>query len=180
MKRKFALLLLVFAALGFNSAFAQSGGLKVGYVNSDSVLVSLPEYQSQTKQYESYAKQLQKQIETKEQEFQTKLQSLQQEANDLIPEVLQERQRELQQLQQNLQQFSQQSQVNLGRKEQQLMQPLVVKVQQAIEDVAKEQNFDFIVSQQIFLFAKPEFDLTGTVIEKVNNSGTAASSTEGN
>jgi len=171
MKKIFFLL----SALIVIGGFAQVNAQKVGYVNSDSVLRSMPEYKVTMQQYQSYANQLQKQLKSQETELQDKYQKFLQEQNDLIPEILQKRQQELQRLQADLQKFAQESEVNLARKEQQLMMPLNKKIQDAITAVAQEQGYDMITERQLFLFSSPEFEITNLVIDKVTGAAAGTS-----
>ncbi len=165
MKKSFLVLsfLMLSAAA---SVFAQEG-LKIAYVNSDSVVRSLPEFKTKSKELESYGKQLQAQLQSKSKEYETKLAELKANYNTWIPDVIEDKTLELQQLEASIQQFTQKSQQNLQKKEQDAMGPIYEKVQEGIEAVAKEQDLDFVVQQQLFIFAKPQFDITTAVITKV-------------
>ncbi|MEM1137190.1 MAG: OmpH family outer membrane protein [Bacteroidota bacterium] len=151
--------------------------VKIGYVSVDSVMLSLPEYKTQMKQYEIYAKQLENEITSKRNTLQSKAKDLESTYADLLPDIIQERQKELQQLEQNLQQFAQQAQTNLSRKEQELLNPILVKIQQGIDDVAKENAYTFIVQQQVFLYSDNSFDITDLVIKKLGGDVNASAAT---
>jgi len=167
------------AFLAFGTVQAQEN-VKIGYVSVDSVMLSLPDYKTQMKQYESYAKQLENEITSKRNTLQSKAQDLEANYKDMLPDIVQERQKELQQLDQNLQQFAQQAQQKLGRKEQELLNPILVKIQQGIDEVAKELGYTFIVQDQVFLYSDSKYDITLDVIKKLGGDVNATATTNSN
>ncbi|WP_020533618.1 OmpH family outer membrane protein [Flexithrix dorotheae] len=140
---------------------------KFAYISSDSVLVAMPEYQTQMKIYESYVKQLQGQLEAKQKELQQKFTDYQQNGANWIPEVLAEKEKEINTLDQSIKEFAQSSQATMSNKQQELMMPLLEKVQKTIDAVAKENNFDFVLQNQAFLYSEEQFDITQMVIDKL-------------
>ncbi|MDW7692157.1 OmpH family outer membrane protein [Flammeovirgaceae bacterium SG7u.111] len=172
MKNKF-LLLIAFTFLASASVSAQQ--IKIAFVNPDSVLLSLPEYKTQVKILESYGKQLRTQITTKQTTLQSKAQEYQQQQPTLTPQQNQDNMLELQKMELELQQFAQQAQQNLGKKEQDLMEPLYEKIQEGIDATAKELGYDLVVQRQAFIYAKPEYDITTAVIKQLGGTPGAGS-----
>src|SRR5690606_25028470 len=106
-------------------------------------------------------------------EFQKKLQEYQQFGASVPDAVKQNTQRELQQLIQNIQKLEQDSQENLQRKQVQLMEPVYTKVGKAIEDVAKENSFTMILTNQlsgldVVLYADEASDISDLVLKKMS------------
>jgi len=151
-----------------NTALFAQDSQTFAYVNSDSVMRSMPEYKVQMKSLESYAKQLQTQYQTKQQNFQQKVQDYQANAADWVPAVLQEKQKEINDLDAEIKSFPQTYQFNVQRKQQELLEPLMEKVQDAISEVAKSESVNFVFPDQTLLFSKEQLDLTSKVIAKVN------------
>ncbi|MEM1137189.1 MAG: OmpH family outer membrane protein [Bacteroidota bacterium] len=166
---KVKLFIFISAFLFVLSANAQVQ--KFAYVNSDSVLRSIPAYKVQMKTYESYVKQLQTQLKTKQTTLQQKFGEYQQNGKDWVPNVREQKEKELTELDIEIKTFAQTSQVNMQKKQQELMEPLLVKVQGAIESIAKEESINFVLPEQTFLFTNTQYDITGKVIAKVNNVG---------
>lgn len=150
----------------------QAQDLKIGYTNSDSILLAMPETQAKLKTIESYGKQLQSQIQNMQTTLQAKVQDYQQNAPNWLPEVVANNEREIQQLQQNLMQFQQTAQQKLQQKQATEFAPLYEKIKVAIDAVAKEQGFTYIINQDPgsnfpLLYANPKHDVTPLIIEKV-------------
>lgn len=90
-------------------------------------------------------------------------------------------QRELQQLQENLEILQQDAQTTLEKKQTQLIEPVYVKIGKTIEDVAKENGFQLIFSDQtgggrMLLYGDPLLDVSDLVLKKMG----VAAKTPGN
>jgi outer membrane protein len=88
--------------------------------------------------------------------------------------------KELQLMQDNIQKLQQDSEVTLQRKQQQLMDPVTKNIQKAIADVARENNFSFILNagaggQDLVLHAESEMDVSNLVLKKLGITPTASS-----
>jgi Skp family chaperone for outer membrane proteins len=91
----------------------------------------------------------------------------------LSPEKKAEKEREGQELGMAIEQFRYQKlgpQGELYKKNLELTQPLYDKIDQIIQRVGDEEEYDFIldVVQGVVLFAKPQFDITNRVIEELS------------
>jgi len=105
-------------------------------------------------------------------EFQKKLQEYQQYGATVPDAVKQNSERELQQLQQNIQKLEQDSQTDLQKKHAQLLEPIQLKVGKAIEDMAKENGFSFVLISQIggvdvILYGDEKLDVSDLVLKKM-------------
>ncbi|UZR93518.1 OmpH family outer membrane protein [Chondrinema litorale] len=158
----FSLVVISFSSLAQDQKFA--------YVNSDSVLRSMPAYKVQMKSYESYVKQLQTQLQTKQTSLQQKFAEYQQNGGDWLPNIRQEKEQELTALDQEIKTFAQTSQLNMQRKQQELLEPLLEEVQTAIEAIAKAESITFVLPDQTFLYSKTDYDITGKVIAKLTGN----------
>jgi outer membrane protein len=170
MKKLFSIAaFVVLVALG--QTFAQ----KVGYTSAEAILQQLPEAKTIDAELTAYGAQLKKELENKQKEFQTKLSAYQTEADKLAPVVKEQREKELQGLQQTYQEFQQKAQEGMQKKQQDLVTPVYEKIQKAIDEIAKAENFDFVFSTDasgvpILLFAKEEHNLTNKVITKLGGT----------
>ncbi len=116
--------------------------------------------------------QLKNQIDAKYQEYQKKLADYQANLNTMIDAVRANTERELVQMQQNIEKLQQDAQTTVQAKQTQLMDPVFKKVGKAIEDVAKENGFTFILSQQIggldvILYGDEKMDISDLVLKKL-------------
>ena len=159
---------LLFLAVSVAS-YAQAD-IKIAHVDTDNVLISLPEYPAASKQLEAFGKQLSDQIANKEKEYETKGKKLQLEKDDLIPIILEERVKELKQLEESIVSFQKTAQESMKQKQGQLFTPLMVKIQKEINRVSKADGYAFIFPIQAFLYAENKNDLTATIIKNLGGT----------
>lgn len=160
-------------AFGFTAlvTFGQAT-TKIGFADVEYVFSQMPEAKQIETELQTLQAQLKKQYDTKVAEFQKKLQEYQAFGPTVPDAVKQNTERELQQLQQNIQKLEQDSQENLQRKQVQLMEPVYTKVGKAIEDVAKENSFTMILTNQlsgldVVLYADEASDISDLVLKKM-------------
>ena len=166
--------LVLFAMLGLITvvSHAQTASTKVGYADVDYIFSQMPESKQIDADLKSLQSQLKNQIDTKYQDFQKKLADYQANLNTMIDAVRANTERELQQMQQNIEKLQQDAQTTVQTKNTQLMEPVFKKVGKAIEDVAKENGYTFILSQQIggldvILYGDEKMDISDLVLKKL-------------
>lgn len=178
--RKFVLLLAL--GIGALTSYAQTAPVKVGYADTDYIFNQMPEFKTIDAELKSTQTQLKNQIDTKYQEFQKKVQDYQANLNTMLEAVRQNTERELQQMQQNLEKLQTDAQTTIETKRAQLMDPVYKKIGKGIEDVAKENGFTFILSQQIggldiILYADEKMDVSDLVLKKLGVTPKPATTT---
>ena len=164
-------LLAVMGLLAFVS-HAQTAAVKVGYADVDYIFSQMPEQKQIDTELKSLQTQLKNQIDAKYQEYQKKLADYQANLNTMIDAVRANTERELVQMQQNIEKLQQDAQTTVQAKQTQLMDPVFKKVGKAIDDVAKENGFTFILSQQIggldvVLYGDEKMDISDLVLKKL-------------
>ncbi|HMN89334.1 MAG TPA: OmpH family outer membrane protein [Saprospiraceae bacterium] len=147
--------------LANTAVFAQ----KFGYINSAAVLADMPEVRQADANLEALQKQLQKKGQTMVEEFQRQYAEVQQkmERGELSPKQQEEEGRKLEAKQQELQKFEQEMYNQVQTKRNNEMGPILEKVNQAIQEVAKEGGFQFIFDEGVLLFKDPTLDITAQV-----------------
>lgn len=163
--RKIVFFVLVLTA--FFSASIQAQELKIGYANTDSIIVKLPEYKVQQKQLETYGKQLQTQLQLEQQKAQQRYDKLKASAQTMTPEELQKAEAEVMKMQEDLQKKSMLAQQNMAKREQELLDPLFEKVKKGIKAVATENGYTYVLSEQAFIYKTEVNDITQLVIAKI-------------
>ena len=118
--------------------------------------------------------QLQSQLEKRATDWQAKVQKYQQDANSgiLTPVQMKEQEAVLGQEQQAIAQLEQELSVKLGNKEAEVLQPILTKLQTAIDQVGQENGYDYILNADefsggIILYKKPGDDVTAKVKAKL-------------
>lgn len=168
------LVLLFVLALGAITTQAQTAtaSSKIGFADVDYIFTQMPEAKQIETELKSTETQLKTQIDTKVQEFQKKLADYQANLNTMLDAVRQNTERELTMLQENLQKLQQDAQATIDNKRNQLMEPVFKKVGKAIEDVAKENGYTFVLNQQIggldvILYGDEKNDVSDLVLKKL-------------
>jgi outer membrane protein len=165
-------LLAVLGMLTIVSHAQTASTTKIGYADIDYIFTQMPESKQIDSELKSLQTQLKNQIDGKYQEFQKKLQDYNANLNNMIDAVKANTERELQQMQQNIEKLQQDAQVTVQNKNTALMEPVFKKVGKAIEDVAKENGYTFILNQQIggldvILYGDEKNDVSDLVLKKL-------------
>jgi outer membrane protein len=155
-------------------AWAQSP--KIGYVQPEVILASLPE----TKKIESELKTFQAQLEGAVRKLQQDFLAKRAEAEKLDIEktpraVVEAKVKEIRDLEDGYNEFVQKAQADMEKKRNDLLQPVLARIQAEIEALAKAENYDLVFDAgnarlPVLLFAKPEADLTNRIITKMGGT----------
>lgn len=168
-------LVIVFLVLLSTAAMAQAPTQtqKIGFADPAYIFSQLPEYKQIENQMKTHGDQLQAQAKAKYTEYETKLRAYQQGAATMLDAVRRDKETELQQLQENITKFQEDARASLQQKESTLMGPINSKIGKAIEEVAKENGFTFIINPQIqgsidiLLYGDEKYDISALVLKKL-------------
>ena len=165
MKKVLKLTLAVVCVMFSTSLFAQ----KIGRISSQEVVVNMAEYKEAQTQLEALAKDLQAQMETIQVEMNTKIQEYNKGAETMTDAVRQLKEKELNDLNTRLQEFNQVAQQELQKKEQELMEPIIKKANEAITEVSKAGGYTVIfeTGQMIYFDEAQVKDITPEVKAKL-------------
>jgi outer membrane protein len=163
MKKIIFLTLLSFLTL---SSIAQN---KFGYIDSQELLMLMPERKTAETEVQNFAKSLEAQLGSMTAEYQESVQEYQANEATYTDLVKQDKVAEITGLEQRIQTFQQNAQQSLQQKEQELLEPILSKARKAIEDVAAEGKFTYIFdkSQGSILYAKESENILPLVKKKL-------------
>ena len=145
------LALVALVALAAAAPVSAQTALKVGYIDPDRVILQMPEFKQIQEQMQAEQQQVAARVRTVQDSLNTVLQSkvAEYETFDASPlatdEARQERQIELYQLQGGIEQAQSQGLQFLSYREAQLLQPLQVRVDDAIRSVSQEMGIDLVL-----------------------------------
>lgn len=148
MKKQLIALIAVFAFAG-TSLFAQttaSIATKIGYTNVDFIVKAHPDSKKIQNEIEITKAQLDKALQDKYTEFQGKLDVYNKGASTMADVLRADKEKELQNLQTSIQDLQRNSENALQDKLQKLMLPLMDKINAAIQEVGKANNFLYIMN----------------------------------
>ncbi|WP_066632880.1 OmpH family outer membrane protein [Labilibacter marinus] len=146
------LLLVIAAVVVSSSVFAQD--LKFGHVNIQELVAALPAKLEADKKLQDEAQKLEQNLKVMNEELDSKYTDYM-EKRDSLPELIRAtKEKEIQEISQRLQNFQMLAQQNLQQQEQQLLQPIIQKVQKAIDEVGSENGFIYIfdVSSRVVIY----------------------------
>ncbi len=143
MKNKFNYCFLFF--LGVTSMFGVNAqSKKFGHINSNDLLLLMPERKEAETKIQEEAKKLEQQLSTMTAEYQTKVGDYQTNSATMTDLIKETKGKEIQDLEKRIQDFQQNAQESLQKKEQELLKPIIEKAKKAIEDVAKEDGYGYV------------------------------------
>lgn len=159
----------LFVGIVFSSQAQTQAPLKVGYVDFNTLLQSMPGIDSVRTALQTYQGTLTEQMDQMRQEFENKYLDYQSKAAGMSDIIKQNKEQELQQLQERIDAFQAQAQQDLQNKQQKLLQPLIDRAKQAVADVAKEKGFTYVLNaiEDVVLFSVPANDLLPAVKQKL-------------
>jgi outer membrane protein len=144
---------------------------KIGYMNLRALSAEMPAMAAASSELEVYAKQLQKQGEKMVSDLQTEYAALEAraQAGDLSPQQQEAEVEKFKVKQDNIGLFEQEMQMKVQKKEMELLQPILGKIEVAIKAVAEENGYQFIIDQStpVLLFADENSDVSNLVRAKL-------------
>lgn len=144
---------------------------KIGYLNLRALTSEMPEMAAASSELEVYAKQLQKQGEKMITDLQTEYAAIEKRATagELSPQQEQEEVAKFTAKQEQIQLFEKEMQLKVQKKEMELLEPILAKINQAITSVAEENQFQFIIDQStpVILFAEESTNVADMVKSKL-------------
>lgn len=139
-----AITILFVSLLISGMSFAQTNA-KLGYIDSNKILSEMPETDSLQQELKNYADYLDQQMQTMGQEYQKKVQDYQQNVDGMSDLIRQTKEKEITDLQQRIQDFRASADQDLQKKQQELFNPLIQKIKDAITAVGKENGYNYIL-----------------------------------
>lgn len=113
---------------------------KFGYVNSQEIILSMPEMEEVQLGMERLQKDLGEQLEIIQVEYNNKVAEYQKNVNSYSDAIRQSKEQELMSLQQRYEELGKAGQQELQTQQAKLMQPIVEKATAAVEKISKEQG----------------------------------------
>ncbi|WP_019989022.1 OmpH family outer membrane protein [Rudanella lutea] len=151
-----------------------AGPLKLGYTSMDYLLSQVPEAKDIQNQLTIQRTQLENEAKRLEKEFQDKLQAYEKGAAQMSEVIRADREKELQGLQTRYQEFQRNAESQLQNKYQQLVNPVLQKIQKNVDAVAKENGYSYVFNLDagagtavILLVAPEENNITDIVLKKM-------------
>lgn len=150
-----------------------SHGQKFAFVDSEYILDQMESYQKAQKQIDDLAAEWQKELDKKVGNIESKVNDLRKNELLLPEDIKEEKEFEITTLQNELRAY-QSKKFGVGgdlfKRRKELIQPIQRKVFKAIESLAKDNNYSFVLDKSKnsnILYADPKYDKSDAIIRKL-------------
>lgn len=143
--KQFRTLFIALALSVGTIAFAQAQDSKIAHIASQELIEMMPGYKAAQAELEQLGNTYQASVEEMMKEAQSLTKQYQAEAPTKTDEENQARALELQQTKQKIREFQQNAYTQMQQKEQELLKPVFEKARTAIQKVAREKGYDYVL-----------------------------------
>ncbi|MCC6398392.1 MAG: OmpH family outer membrane protein [Bacteroidetes bacterium] len=171
MKRQALVLFLLVAA---GTGLAQT---KVGHINSEAIMQTLPEAIDAQKSLDALVGQWEAELQKMQTEWKRKFDDYDKKKLILTDQVRAEQEKELRDMDQAIAEYRNKKfgqNGELFQKQNDIMKPIQNKIFKVLEDIAKEDGYDYIFDRSgeiLLLYANEKQDLTTLVIQRMQSFG---------
>ncbi|MFC2175752.1 OmpH family outer membrane protein [Bacteroidota bacterium] len=160
---------LLVIAIALATALPTFAQQKLGHIDSAALMELMPEKKKAESDMEAFAKEFQSALEAMAKEYEGKVASFQQTEKDMVKTVRDTKVREISDLERRIQEFQTQAQEEIGKKEQEVLTPIIDKARKAIDEVAAEKGYTYVFDNAagFLLFAKDAEDIMPLVKAKL-------------
>ena len=166
-----------FILLFFTTTFLFSQrGIKIGYIDTEYILENLPEYNEVSVRLEEKAADWKKEIEDRSRKIEQKKESLNSERILLTSEMIDEIEEEILIDEEELSEYQQKRfgpRGDLIIQKQQLIQPIQDQIFNAIRELAKSKNYDFIFDKSadiVMLYSNKRYDVSDQILRTISRA----------
>lgn len=143
---------VLFAAVMMFVTVGTVSAQKVASMDYEAVLSAMPETKKMATDLDTFSKTKGDELNKQAEAFQKEVQQFQAEGAKLTEAQRTAKEAELQKKQQNLQQLQQTAQKDLATKRDTAVKPIIEKLNNAVEKVAKANGFDFIIDSTALIY----------------------------
>jgi outer membrane protein len=167
------LVVAITACTLFCHAQTQTPPQKIGHADWQYILNKVPDYRRVENELRTYEAQLQNQLALKKQELETKYKAYEGLSANTPEAIRKDKESELNYLNNTLQKFQQDASASMQKKQGELIEPLLAKVGKAINDVAVEHGFSYIINPQmmsggdVILYGDEKYNISNLVLAKL-------------
>src|SRR5690606_32634728 len=152
-------------------------GVRIGYIDIENILESVPEYKEASIQLEGKVQRWKQDIEKKQKEIDQMKLNLANERVLLTKELIDEREEEIKIKEDEMLQYQQNRfgpNGDLMIQKRQLVQPIQDQVFNIVQEIAESRNYDFIFDRSadvVMLFAAKRNDISDVVLRSLERAG---------
>lgn len=161
---------VVLSLVCLQPSIAQS---KIGWISSQAIMEKLPEAQDAQRQLDNIVADWQNELAKMQNEWQQKYEEYDKKKLILTDQLRAQSEKELQDLDKKIADFRNKKFGQNGElftKQNELMKPVQNKIFKVVQDIAKENDFDYVFDKSadiLMLYSNDKYDLTGKVLERI-------------
>jgi outer membrane protein len=176
MKQFLTILLISAGIFGFSTT---TNAQKIGYISADEIIQLMPEAATVQQQLDQYQQSLYQNAQDKQNALNEAVAKFIKDSATMSPSLKEVKRSDLQKQSQELAGEQQKIQNDFEQKRQELSAPIQKKLQAAIEAVAKENGYTYVMPREALIVMPPANDLGPLVIKKLGlkepaNTGASA------
>jgi outer membrane protein len=160
---RFVTVLFLALALVVPTLPAAAANVSIGVVNTQELLESSAEWKRTQDTIKRKVEDLGRPLERRREELGRQIQEFEKQASVMKEDARKRRQEEIQQKMQELQKQALEADKTLGQFEEREKAPILRKLQQAVETVARDEKLDLVLDSQIVFLNNKSLDITEKV-----------------
>lgn len=151
---------------------------KIGYINSEELIMAMPEAKKADADITAYAKTFQDQLQAMQKELETKYKAYEAGVKTMTEAMKDVKEKELTDLQNRIQSVQQGAEEKIAAKRQDMLKPITEKADAAIQAVAKEKGYSYILDANAggIIYALPTDNILADVKTKLGIKDAPATS----
>lgn len=160
---------VLIAIIALSTTLSVSAQQKFGHIDSAALLELMPEKATAEKDLQAFAKEFETALQEMAKEYEGKIQSFQANEKSMVETVRNTKMREIADLERRIQEFQQQAQEEVGKKEQEVLTPIIDKARKAIDEVAADKGYTYVFDSSlgVLLYADDSEDILADVKAKL-------------
>lgn len=150
--------------------------IKIGFMDVQAVMSELPEMNNVQTELEGFVTEKQQQLQDRTASFQEAVANYQENQDSMSQQQQTAREEELASMESDLRTFQQSLQTEIQQYRQQLLAPIYEGIDQAIANIAEEEDLDFVLNkatmrgENIVQFSAEEtLNITNSVVQRINS-----------
>lgn len=164
MKKFLTLLFISVAIFGFST---RTNAQKIGYISADEIIQLMPEAAAVQTQLDQFQQSLYQNAQEKQTALNDAIQKFMKDSATMSASLKEVKRSDLQKQSQELAGENQRIQDQFAQKRQELSAPIQKKLQDAIEAVAKENGYTYVMPKEALIVMPPTSDIGPLVIKKL-------------
>jgi len=172
MKKIYFVILLLLSTL----VMSAQRGVKIGYIDTEYILENLPDYNQVSERLEEKAGEWKNEVEERTRKIQLRKDALNSERILLTDQMIEEIEIEINFDEEELNEYQQKRfgpRGDLIIQKQQLIQPIQDQIFNAIKELAKSRNYDFIFDKSadiVMLYSDKRYDLSDQILRTISRA----------